>query len=50
MLSGILEKYHTPHEPKHHWELKKRFIDANKDRYEEELLVSDAQSLSQIYP
>jgi hypothetical protein len=46
--SWDVDKYHTPHEPKHHWELKKRFIDANKDRYGEGLLVCLAQTFGNI--
>ena len=35
-----LEKYNSPHEPKHHWQLKKKFMEHHKDRFPESELVS----------
>ena len=35
-----LEKYSSPHEPKHHWQLKKKFMEHHKDRFPERELVS----------
>ena len=35
-----LEKYSSPHEPKHHWQLKKKFMEHHKDRFPEEALES----------
>ena len=35
-----VEKYSTPHEPKHHWQLKKKFMEHHKDRFPESELVS----------
>ena len=38
-----VDKYRSPYEPSHHWELKKKFMEANKGRYPEEKLVSLTQ-------
>ena len=35
--------YFSPHEPKHHWELRKKFMEQNKGRYPKERLVCLAQ-------
>jgi len=43
-----IDKYHSKHEPSHHWELKKEFMIRNKDRYEEYQLVCLAQTLGNI--
>eukprot|EP00088_Acartia_fossae_P012798 TRINITY_DN16623_c0_g1_i1.p1 TRINITY_DN16623_c0_g1~~TRINITY_DN16623_c0_g1_i1.p1 ORF type:complete len:122 (+),score=12.36 TRINITY_DN16623_c0_g1_i1:55-366(+) len=43
-----VETYFSPHEPKHHWKLKKEFMERNKDRYPEDQLVCLAQTLGNI--
>ena len=43
-----VEKYFSPHEPKHHWELRKQFMINNKGRYDEERLVCLAQTFANI--
>ena len=43
-----LEKYKSPHEPKHHWQLKKKFMEHHKDRFPESELVSFTSQLSII--
>ena len=43
-----VNKYHTPHEPTHHWELRKRFMEENKGRYSEERLVCLGQVFANI--
>ena len=35
-----IEKYRCAHEPKHHWQLKKKFMEHHKDRFPETELVS----------
>ena len=40
-----VEKYSTPHEPKHHWQLKKKFMEHHKDRFPESELVSSVLSI-----
>ena len=35
-----IEKYKCEHEPKHHWQLKKKFMEFHKDRFPENELVS----------
>ena len=35
-----IEKYRSEHEPKHHWALKKKFMEHHKDRFPETELVS----------
>ena len=34
-----VDKYRSPYEPKHHWELKRQFLENNKGRYDEKTLV-----------
>jgi hypothetical protein len=43
-----VEKYFSPHEPTHHWELRKQFMVNNKGRFEEERLVCLAQTFANI--
>jgi len=43
-----VEKYHSPHEPAHHWELKKEFMLRNKDKYDEQQLACLAQTLGNV--
>ena len=43
-----VNKYHTPHEPTHHWELRKKFMEENKGRYSEERLVGLGQVFANI--
>ena len=38
--SWDIDKYKSDHEPKHHWALKKKFIEFHKDRFPENELVS----------
>ena len=35
-----VNKYRSPYEPSHHWELKKKFMEHHKDRFPEEALES----------
>ena len=37
------DKHRDPHEPEHHWALRRRFLEHNMGRYTEEKLVSLAQ-------
>ena len=37
------DKHRDPHEPEHHWALRRRFLEHNMGRYSEEKLVSLAQ-------
>lgn len=41
-----IEKYRSEHEPKHHWALKKKFMEHHKDRFPETELVSCGLLLS----
>ena len=41
-------KYYSPHEPKHHWELRKRFLEENMGRFSEDRLVCLAQTFANI--
>ena len=43
-----LDKYFSPHEPKHHWALRKAFMENNKGRYEEDRLVCLAQTFANM--
>jgi len=43
-----VDKYLSPHEPNHHWELRKQFIINNKGRFDEERLVCLAQTFANI--
>eukprot|EP00088_Acartia_fossae_P054722 TRINITY_DN630_c0_g2_i1.p1 TRINITY_DN630_c0_g2~~TRINITY_DN630_c0_g2_i1.p1 ORF type:complete len:105 (+),score=19.70 TRINITY_DN630_c0_g2_i1:48-362(+) len=43
-----VDKYRSEHEPEHHWELKREFMNRNKDRYDEQQLVCLAQTLGNI--
>jgi len=43
-----VDKYRHPSEPKHHWELKKTFMEAIKDRFSEQMVVCFAQTLGNI--
>ncbi len=42
------DKYRNPHEPSHHWALRKRFMDDNKGRFPEEKLVCLAQVFANV--
>lgn len=42
-LNFDADKHRDPHEPEHHWALRKRFLEHNMGRYSEEKLVSLAQ-------
>jgi len=46
--SWDVEKYRSPHEPRHHWELKKKFMEHHKDRFPEEALVGLAQTFGNM--
>ena len=39
-----VDKYFSPHEPTHHWELRKKFMINNKGRFDEERLVCLAKT------
>eukprot|EP00092_Neocalanus_flemingeri_P033058 GFUD01035952.1.p2 GENE.GFUD01035952.1~~GFUD01035952.1.p2 ORF type:complete len:104 (+),score=35.07 GFUD01035952.1:60-371(+) len=41
-------KYRSPHEPSHHWELKKKFMEHHKDRFPEATLVGLAKTFSNM--
>jgi len=43
-----IDKYKSPHEPAHHWKLKREFMERNKDRFPEHLLICLAQTLGNI--
>ena len=43
-----IEKYYSPTEPKQHWDLKRTFIEENKEKFNEERLVCLAQTLVNI--
>ena len=38
-----VEKYKSDHEPSHHWDLRKKFMEHNKGRYSESRLVGLGQ-------
>merc|ERR1711935_1079043 len=42
------DKYRSPHEPQHHWELKKAFMLAHKDTFSESELVGLAMTLANV--
>ena len=44
-----VNKYRSPHEPRHHWELKKKFMEHHKDRFPEKELVSTEFSIVSQY-
>lgn len=46
--SWDLEKYKYEHELEHHWELKKAFILAHKDKFPEDRLICLAQTFYNI--
>ena len=41
--SWDVDKYRSPHEPSHHWALRRRFMEENKGRFPEKRLVCLAQ-------
>lgn len=43
-----VEKYRTPYEPDDHWELRKAFMLAHKDRFSEDQLVCLAQVFTNV--
>ena len=46
--SWDVDKYYNPHEPKHHWALRRKFLESNKGRYTEDRLVCLAQTFANI--
>ena len=34
-----VDKYKSDHEPKHHWQLRRKFMESNKGRFPEDRLV-----------
>jgi len=43
-----IEKYKSDHEPKHQWQLKKKFMEFHKDRFPEYELVGLAQTFGNV--
>ena len=43
-----VSKYKSPYEPEYQWELRKKFIELNKDRFCEERIVCLAQTFANI--
>ena len=43
-----IEKQRSPHEPKHHWELKRKFMMAHRDKFPMKELAGLAQTLGNI--
>lgn len=43
-----IESYHNPFEPEEQWELKRKFMEAHKDVFDEERLACLAQVLVNI--
>ncbi len=43
-----VDKYRSDHEPRHHWELRRRFLVQNKGRFPEDRLVCLAQTFANI--
>lgn len=43
-----VNQYFSPYEPKHHWELRKKFMETNKGRFSEERLVCLAQTFANM--
>ena len=43
-----VDKYKSDHEPKHHWELRRIFMERNKGRYPEDRLVCLGQVFANI--
>ena len=46
--SWDLDKYFSPTEPKHHWELRRKFMEENKGRYGEKRIACLAQTFINI--
>ena len=46
--SWNVEKYYSQAEPKQHWDLKRTFMEENKEKFNEERLVCLAQTLVNI--
>ena len=46
--SWNVEKYYSQTEPKQHWDLKRTFMEENKEKFNEERLVCLAQTLVNI--
>ena len=46
--SWDVDKYRSDHEPSHHWELRRKFMESNKGRYPEARLVGLAQVFGNI--
>lgn len=47
-FEAMIEKYRSVHEPKHHWELKKKFMMKHRDSFEPMELVGLAQTFGNI--
>ena len=43
-----MDKYKSPHEPKHQWILRRKFMLQNQDRFDEERLVGLGQVFANI--
>ena len=43
-----VSKYRSPHEPNYQWQLKKKFMELNKDRLPEDRLACLAQTFANI--
>ena len=43
-----LTKYYDETEPPHHWELRRKFMEAHKDKFPENKLVSLAKTFTNI--
>ncbi|XP_049845209.1 uncharacterized protein LOC126297932 [Schistocerca gregaria] len=44
----VAEKYYSPLEPPEHWKLRRKFLEANKDKYPEQKLISLAAAFIDI--
>lgn len=42
------DKYRNQHEPKEHWEMRKRFFEAHKDTFDEDRLLCLAQTFYNV--
>ena len=43
-----VEKYFSPTEPKHHWNLRRTFMEENKGKFDEERVVCLSQTFVNI--
>ena len=46
--SWDVDRYYSPHEPKHHWELRRKFMETNKGRFPEERIVCLGQTFAKV--